>query len=258
MSGGIPMPNSAAIRAQNALRQAKSDAKRLAAADEILAQGDVHVAILIYVRLALTRPANATTPLAKQRLAQLQADGEKKTEELDQKLEKVVGVAAAGADESDSSIIGVFRQFDVLIEKYGELPRFGVQLKGHVSKLRHQDEYAVVLNEPPAAALWKLGRKFERDSHLCCAYWIYKQAAELAPAPSAALAKDRYDTMRQDEKVVASAEVCRELRWCHQAYLRAEHLLKVKPDTAKEIFAEIVRRAPEDSEVYIAAKKEIE
>ncbi len=143
----------------------------------------------------------------------------------------------------DGRIFAVFREYDRLINKYGELPVVGPEIKAHVAKLRHQPEYAVILNEPAATFLWKQGRQYERDNHLCCAYWTYKQAAELLPAPSAVLASDRFAELAKDPKVVASAAACRELKWCHQAYLRAERLLKVRPESAKEIFAEIVRRA---------------
>ena len=165
------------------------------------------------------------------------------------------GEASAGAD---SRILAIFCEYDRLITQYGELPAVGTEIKAHVAKLRHQPEYAVILNEPAATALWKRGRQYERDDHLCCAYWAYKAAAELLPAPSAVLASNRFADLAKDPQVVAAAESCRELKWCHQAYLRAERLLKVKPESAKEVFAEIVRRAPEDSEVYLAAKRQIQ
>ena len=68
----------------------------------------------------------------------------------------------------------------------------------------------------------------------------------------------RFAELTDDPQVVASAETCRQLKWCHRAYQRAELLLTVKPDRAKEIFAEIVRLAPEDSEVYLAASQQME
>jgi hypothetical protein len=137
------------------------------------------------------------------------------------------------------------------------LPRVGPHIKSHVAKLRRAAQYAAVLNEPAAASLLELARKYEGENHLCCAYWVYKQAAELVPAPSALSAKERYAELALDANVVASAEICRELKWCHQAYVRAEALRKVKPEAAKDVFAQIVARAPHDSEVYLAAKKEV-
>ncbi len=296
----------ALTRQQSLLRKATTDAKRLEAADQCRDQGDVRVAGMIYVRLALRRPPNATTETAKKRLADLQAEARQKIEELDRVVaggeavkpdenqasvttgptiasdakktpdktadkpeakdapdkvaDQSAGQPAAGQADDDAGgrIVAIFRQYDKLILKYGELPVVGPEIKGHVAKLRHQPEYAVILNEPAAVALLRTARRYEHDHHVCCAYWTYKQAAELVPAPSAVLASDRFDELSKDPEVVASAETCRELKWCHQAYLRAEQLLKARPERAKEVFAEIVRRAPEDSEVYRAAKRQLD
>jgi hypothetical protein len=306
MSGGQQGAMDRALaRQQSLLRKATTDAKRLEAADQCRAQGDVRVAGMVYVRLALRRPPNATTETAKKRLADLQAEARQKIEELDQTLagggdaaqpagekkqssdttgpkiasdakktpdkpeakdapDKVADESAdqpaegQADDDAGGRIVAIFRQYDKLIMKYGELPVVGPEIKGHVAKLRHQPEYAVILNEPAAVALLRTARRYEHDHHVCCAYWTYKQAAELVPAPSAVLASDRFDELSKDPDVVASAETCRELKWCHQAYLRAEQLLKVRPERAKEVFAEIVRRAPEDSEVYRAAKRQLD
>jgi len=168
------------------------------------------------------------------------------------------GEQGEASDGADGRIVAIFHQYDRLIMKYGDLPVVGPEIKAHVAKLRHQPEYAVILNEPAATVLWKLGRQYERDNHLCCAYWTYKEAAELLPAPSAVLASDRFAELTKSPQVVASAETCRELKWCHKAYLRAERLLKVRPESAKEIFAQIVNRAPEDSEVYRAARRQLQ
>ena len=289
----------AQARQQALLRKADTDAKRIAAADQALAQGNVRVAGLIYVRLAVRRPASTVTEQAKQRLVKLQAEARKKLEELDKALptaaarrrpasarsarRRALAQAKApdkgaasdtpekaadadqpaeqpgeAADSENGRIVAIFREYDRLVAKYGELPQVGQEIKGHVAKLRHQPEYAVILNEPAATALLKVARQYEHDHHLCCAYWTYKQAAELVPAPSAVVASDRYDELRTGHEVVASAAACREMKWCHQAYLRAERVKKLKPENAKEIFAEIVRRAPEDSEVYRAAKEEMQ
>ena len=163
-------------------------------------------------------------------------------------------VVAAGAK---GGIVVIFREYKHLVNQYGDLPKVGSKIIAHVEKLRHKPEYAAVLNELAAKSLWLLGQKHERDDHLCCAYWVYKRAAELRPAPSAVLATNRFTKLEEDQQVVASAESCRMLQWCHRAYLRAERLLELKPERATEIFAEIVSRAPEDSEVYREARKHI-
>jgi hypothetical protein len=284
--------NAALARQARAIQKADTDAKRLAAADQTLARGDVRVACLIYARVASARPLNPSSEAAKLKISELQSEAKKKLEELDSQLmsserslaiggaspgkavtvriaEMVRGEAESARDvfvalseDAASSVqkdrvLSIFREYDRLVDTYGDLPGVGSQIRGHVTRLRRQPEYASVLNESAAAKLWEAGQSHERDDQLCCAYWVYKRAAELAPAPSAMLARFRFTEMEQDPKVVAAAETCRELKWCHQAYLRAERLQDVKPEKAAEVFAEIVRRAPEDSEVYRAAKEHI-
>ena len=84
------------------------------------------------------------------------------------------------------------------------------------------------------------------------------RSACASPAPSAIEAKKRLDEMKKDPDAIAAAETCRELRWCHKIYKRAEMLHKVKPDKAKELFVQIIRRSPPGSQVYIAAKQKVD
>jgi hypothetical protein len=268
--------SAAATRQQKLLQKADTDAKRLAAADSILARGDIRVAGLIYARLGSTRSPTPSTEAAKLRLTQLQKQAQAKLDELDRLLASG-GAYATGGDstshgtfdqpvdwhaeassEIDRHIMVTFREYEEFVDQYGGLPGVGTKIEAHVAKLRCQPVYAAVLNEPMAKKLWTLGQKHERDDQLCCAYWVYKEAAELKPALSASRAANRFAELAQDPQVVASAETCRALKWCHGAYLRAEKLLIARPEKAKEVFAEIVARAPEDSEVYRAAKKQIE
>jgi hypothetical protein len=64
--------------------------------------------------------------------------------------------------------------------------------------------------------------------------------------------------MEKDPKILTAAEACRELQECRKLYNRAEYLVKLKPTRAKEFFAQIVDRAPADSEVCRAAREQIE
>ena len=57
---------------------------------------------------------------------------------------------------------------------------------------------------------------------------------------------------------VAAAEACRELQECHTIFNRAGKLMKARPSRAQALFAEIVERAPGDSEVHRAAKKHLQ
>ena len=64
--------------------------------------------------------------------------------------------------------------------------------------------------------------------------------------------------MKQDPRIVASAEACRELQQCHKIYNRAKKLISPRPTRAKELFAQIVARAPEDSQLYRAARAHLD
>ena len=158
----------------------------------------------------------------------------------------------------DDHVIDVFEQFDELIRDYGELPAVGNEIKRRVTTLRRRPEYAAALNEPAAAALWAEGQEYERADELCCAYWVYQEAVELLPAPSAHRARQRFEELSADACVVASAKTCRDLQWCHEMYQRAEQLLKGNPGRARELFGQIVLRAPSDSLIYRAAQQYIE
>ena len=116
----------------------------------------------------------------------------------------------------------------------------------------------MVLNEPEANELWKLGQQYEQKDERCCAYQVYERAALLTPAPSAELAAEQFAKMKENPEIVRSTKLCRELEWCHRTYRLAERLAKVKPRKAKMLFAQIVRRAPEASEVHRAARMRIQ
>jgi hypothetical protein len=64
--------------------------------------------------------------------------------------------------------------------------------------------------------------------------------------------------MKRDPQILASAAACRELQECHKIYNRATKLMESKPTRAKELFTEIIRRAPEDSEVSRTARRHIQ
>ena len=159
---------------------------------------------------------------------------------------------------SEVHILVTFRKFDRLIVDYGDVPEIGSEIKTEVTKLRSKPEYAAVLKESAAKKLWAQGQKFEDHDSLCCAYWVYKGAKELLPAPSAVLASKRFAELAKDPAVVAAAARCRELQECHRLYCRAEHLSTVDRDGARKLFADVLRRAPEDSEVYREAERQLQ
>jgi hypothetical protein len=87
---------------------------------------------------------------------------------------------------------------------------------------------------------------------------LYEEAARKLPAPSAHAAERRLTELKADPQQVAAAEACRSLQWCHQQYRTAERVARVSPRRAKELFEQIVQRAPADSPVHAAARAEIE
>jgi hypothetical protein len=264
----------AAVEAQQMrlLQELATDALRLNTADRLYNEGDVRVASRMYVRLALSRPANLNTVAARQRLAKLADEAREKLKEIDGQLaveERILSPSDSfGPDgpptpeqlaaRQEAQVTAAFDQYDELAEQYSGVPAVSREIKTHVAKRRARPEFAMVLNEPEAKVLWESGQEHENDDHLCCAYWVYKRAARLVPAPSAERARARLAEMEKDPQIVASAETCRELQICHKIYNRAQKLAKVKPARAKELFAEIVGRAPEDSEVYRAAREHVE
>lgn len=243
----------------------------MAAADSSAARGDIRAAGVIYARLASRRPPNASSQTASLRLNQLRKDAQTKLDEIDLQLNSggvyisigdnaSLGTSDASVDALagiSQNILDAFRKYEDLIDQYGGLPGIGPKIEAHVAKLRRQPANAAVLNEAPARKMWDQGQQHEHNDQLCCAYWVYKEAAKLKPAPSASLAADRLAELEHDVQVVTAAETCRELKWCHGTYRLAEQLLSARPERAKELFAAIVARAPQDSEVYQAAKKQI-
>lgn len=252
-------------------KESSQAAARLAAADQARKEGDVTVASRMYMSLARATRQSTTAAGAKQRLADLATEAREKLGQIDTRL-------AEGHDAQSRSRIYVpegapvdlqpplawedlvattFREYDQLAESYGSVPAVKHELSAHVRKQRHRPEFAAVLDEPEARTLWELAQQHEQEDQACCAYWVYRQAARLAPAPSGQRARDRFARMEQDPQLVASAETCRELQECHKLYRRAERLTKARPGRARELFAQIVQRAPDDSEVFRAAKSQI-
>jgi hypothetical protein len=150
-----------------------------------------------------------------------------------------------------------FQQYEQLARQYARVPVVGDEIAKHVARQRRRPAYAAVLQEARAKALWELARQYEERGHLCCAYLVYEEAARLVPSPSAKLAQERFSRMKEDPQIVASSESCRELQWCHEAYLQAEQLAEANPRRARDVLEQIVRRSPEHSEVHRAARERI-
>jgi hypothetical protein len=262
------------LRQQRILREAVTDAARLAVADQLSREGDVRLAATIYLRIALSRPANASSETAKRRLVDLAEEAKKKLSEIDARLEsekdlstprEVVGDSpsekpnqpAARSVRWETPVGAAFRDYEKLARDYEQVPQASREIKRHIAQQRAKPEYASALNEPQARIFWESGQAKEREDQLCCAYWFYDQGARLAPAPSAIRAGQRLDEMKQEAAIMAAAKVCRELQWCHHTYQRAIRLVQARPDQAKPLFAQIVARSPADSEIHRQAATQL-
>jgi len=244
-------------------RQSTSAAKRLAAGDRSFEKGDIRLAASIFARLAGTKPPNEITATAKERLAKLADEGRGKLAEIDKTLDGLFCPAETSENtpycgEPDAAtVLHAFEDYRRVESLYGSVPEIKKEMHSHIARQRAKPEYAAVLHEGKAKEWWELGQTHEKNGQLCCAYWDYAEAKKLVPAPSALKAKQRFEALKANPEVVKSAAVCKELRWCHEAFHRAGLMLGVNPERAKEMFAEIARRAPEGAEVHRAAKAEM-
>jgi len=273
----MALQRAAMARAAVEKRQAKlwkeaADASaRLSVANKAYDDGDIRVASRMFVSVALRHRNTPAGKQARERLGNLAQEARGKLAEIDTRLagqdarvppiDPLTGDYGPPAEPSPHNrqelVTESFRQYSELAELYEGVPEVARELRRHVSRQRRVPEYAVVLNEPQAKKLWELGQQHEAKGEACCAYWTYERAARLGPAPSALRAGTRIAEMKQGPEVVASAENCKCIRECHELYLRAEKLVELRPVLARERFAEIVRRAPEDSEVHRLAKKRL-
>jgi hypothetical protein len=255
----------AEVRQKAALRKAVTDPKRLAVADQALEEGDLDLACDIYTRLAVSFPKTAITEAAKRRVARLQQEARQELKEVDAMLAGPTSAARSiraltpigSGKQWEDRVTKAFQEYDRLGRKYRRLPVVGDEIARRAASQRRRPAYAAVLSEGQARALWELGQQYEEQGHPCCAYLVYEEAAKLVPAPSAQLAKKRFTEMSRDPQIVASSKTCRQLQWCHEAYLRAERLAEANPAGARRVFNQIVRRAPQDSEVYRSALERI-
>jgi hypothetical protein len=253
-------------RARRLLREAASDARRLALAERAIQAGEVSVAGRLLANVSLSRADVKSAGKARQQLAEIQKQGRSDLKAIDDALaggillpiddaaeDAFPSVGIEPRDSPDAAVLSAFAAYDRLARKYAGVPQVGDEIRRHVSKQRRQPEYAAVLNEREARELWDVAQHHESTKELCCAYLAYEAASRLAPAPSAERALARFVELTNDKTVVASAKSCRELKWCHAAFRRAELLNKVKPDAARSLFAQIIQRAPDDSSVHVAA-----
>lgn len=235
---------------------AENDAERLAAADAARDRGEVALAATIYLRLGTSRRANASIQAAKQRYIDLRAEADAQLQAIDEQLQQKKS-ASAGDSAPAEAVEEAFRQYRALLQQFGPVPGIGTRLRSEVKKRSRIPEHAAVLNEPEARELWQQGRQLEGQGEVCCAFHVYEQAEKLRPAPSAQFAHRRLQTLRQDPQVVAQARRCAEVQRCRRIYERADRLAATQPRRAAMLLRDILRRAPDDSQVYARAAERL-
>jgi hypothetical protein len=266
------MAQAAAQAREMALLKKTQDAdSRMKMAQDAYDRGDIKVAARIYMRLSVSRPPNEVNDRAKGRLKTLADDAYARQAKIDDTLstpnmkfslyELYEDHGDGKIDEKiadwEKTVRQALKDYNELVEDYEVLPGVSKKLKSNIKIQRRRSEIAVVLNEPEAKTLYEAGQQHETDGHACCAYWAYRQAAQLAPATSARKAQTLVDAMEKNPETMAAARTCRELQHCHQLYANAERLMPDKPDRARELFAEILDRSPSDSEIHRAAKEQL-
>ena len=238
--------------------------KRMEIADQAVDNASILVASIIYLRLAHNRTNPEIAKMARKQLSELTTRGRKLLNEID--VELTAGMEETGTSAADSQnrpareqklIVGAFDQYEKLAREYSSVPQFSREAKSHIARQRGRPQYARVLHEPEAKQLWILARQHEFDDETCCAFLIYRKAKTLTPAPSAVLAAERLEELAKNPQVVAASKACRELESCHKIYARAERLTELKPEKARELFFQVVRRSPSDSTINMEALKQI-
>jgi hypothetical protein len=255
----------AAAEFQQKMKELQTASAKFSVAERACQEGDILLASRIYVHYASGRD-DAVGVEAKRRLSELAEEARKKLGDLDAKLAREEASYSPGEllgrdglpPPWEEAVARAFVDYNKLADDYSSVPAVKSELKKHLAAQRLRPHVAAVLNEPKAATLWQMGQRHEHDSQSCCAYWVYKQAADLLPAPSAVRASHRFAEMDEDPQLVASAKACRELRECHDLYNLAEKIVPHRPARAKELFAQIVQRTPRESEIHGAARKRVE
>jgi hypothetical protein len=242
------------------MKEAQSDAVRLNIADAARAKGDNETACRIYLNLAGSRLANPATVTAKDRLTELDKEARQKWADVESRLGQWRSLSPSEELETESlvQLAQCIADFDDLADQYGRVPTVGRDLKKAVAKQRNLPQARAAIFEPDAKSLWEQGQKLEAEGHVCCAYLLYEEAARKLPAPSARAAHRRLEQLKADPENVTAAESCRNMQWCHQQYRLAERLVKDAPERAKELFAQIVQRAPADSTIYAEAQHQLD
>ncbi len=174
-------------------QKSQTDAARLKLADQAHQRGDIKTAVYIYIRLTHSHPPNQVTEDAKERIKSLPKEAYDKLATIDATLsgydmqfslyelydDRIDHQSNQGIAAWEKTVHQAFEKYDQLADDYQVLPSVSKKLKSQVKVQHRRPEIAAVLNEPEAKTLYEAGQQHETDGHACCAYWVYRQAADL-------------------------------------------------------------------------------
>lgn len=249
----------AALREDSLRRKAASNQKLWEVAQEADRGGDLRTAAMIYRRLSLRRPVSQITKSSQTRLSEIQDEAFDKLQAIEKRLNdlKRVEKPFRPGPLDEPKVIKAFEDLDALSIEYAGIATIESRIEDRRKSLRSHAQFAEILQEPAAAELWELARKYEQQDQVCCAFQVYEQAATLVPAPSAKLARTRLNELKADKVAVAAAERCSTLQLCHQKFNDAQRLKGSNPDKAREHLARILELAPADTSIHRAAREQI-
>jgi hypothetical protein len=225
------------------LSKAKTDPKRLAAAERLVEGGDLDTACLIYKRLALSRPKRYASEFAQDRIQELQAEARAQLETVSSDLDGV---------NDPNKARKAFDRLLTLADKYGGVPVVNKEIRKKARKSRP------LVNEAEAVRLFVLGQQYERDQQVCCAYQVYEKAAKLRQSQTATLAKERLAALEAMPGINAAVSECRTLQQSHEAFQLAEAFAEADPKRASRHYQWVVEHAPKDSRLFDVAKSRLE
>lgn len=227
-----------------------SEKVRLAAADRALAEGKRTVAINLYLQLAASRSRTTFTNTARERIATLQSEARQQHDALQERL-------SSSLSQQPEKVASIFVEYRALANEYARLPEVRKEIKRQLNRHRRDPAVTAILNEPAAAQLVAEAVQMESQGQICCAYQCYLEAEKLLPAASAVSARDRLAELTTNPQVVADAQRCADLQWCHRKFQQAERLVADHPEKARELFAQILLRAAPDTTIHNAASQRI-
>jgi hypothetical protein len=271
-------------------RSARSAAARLAAAQQAREAGNMRVAgRLLRVLVSRRRTPRQYQEAARTALGEMREQAQQRMAELEQRIaasaarqppsagdisaevleilgdlnEDVPLTIHPNADSTRSSghqaILTTLAQMEDLIWQHETVPGVARGLRRRLARLRRDERYAAIWNEPKAAELWQQGQRHEQAEEFCCAYLAYERAARLMPSRSARLADRRFRELSRLPSIAPSVERCRQLRACHKKFQLGELFAKAgRIAHARASFEQVKAAAPPESAVYAAAQAQLD